>query len=49
MSKSGMNYLVTSPINIYLDQKDKVNFENSAVIIWETNNCNTHIAKYLKK
>ena len=32
-----------------LDGKDKVNFKSYDVTTWVTNNCNTHIAKYLKK
>ena len=32
-----------------LDTKAKLNFKFYDVIIWETNNCNTHIAQYLKK
>ena len=32
-----------------LDQKDEVNFKIYDVTAWETNNCNTHIAQYLKK
>ena len=31
------------------DFKDKVNFHIYDVTIWETNNCDTHIAQYLKK
>ena len=33
----------------WLDQKDKVNFEIYDVAAWLTDNCNTHIAQYLKK
>ena len=32
-----------------LDKKDKVNFKFYDVTAWLTNNCNTHIAQYLKK
>ena len=32
-----------------LDKKANVNFKVYEVINWETNNCNTHIAQYLKK
>ena len=32
-----------------LDKRAKVNFEIFDVTTWLTNNCNTHIAKYLKK
>ena len=32
-----------------LDEKDQVNFEIYDVTTWSTNNCNTHIAHYLKK
>ena len=32
-----------------LDKKDKVNFKFYDVTAWLTNNCNTHIAEYLKK
>ena len=32
-----------------LDQKDEVNFKIYDVTAWETNNCNTYIAQYLKK
>ena len=32
-----------------LDKKDKVNFKFYDVMAWLTNNCNTHIAEYLKK
>ena len=32
-----------------LDLKDKVNFEIHDVTAWLKNNCNTHIAQYLKK
>ena len=32
-----------------LDCKDKVNFKIDHVTTWLTNNCNTHIAQYLKK
>ena len=31
-----------------LDLKDKVNFKIYNFITWETNNCNTHIAQYIK-
>ena len=31
------------------DQKRKVNFKSYDVAAWETNNCNTHITKYLMK
>ena len=31
-----------------LDKNDKVNFKIYDVKTWETNNCNTHIAQYLK-
>ena len=31
-----------------LDWNDQVNFKHE-MTTWETNNCNTHIAKYLKK
>ena len=33
----------------WLDQKDKVNFEIYDVAAWLIDNCNTHIAQYLKK
>ena len=33
----------------WLDQKDKVYFEIYDVAAWLTDNCNTHIAQYLKK
>ena len=33
----------------WLDQKDKVSFEIYDVTFWLTDNCNTHIAQYLKK
>ena len=33
---------------IGLDKKVKVTFKVHYVINWETNNCNTHIAQYLK-
>ena len=32
-----------------LDKKDRVNFKIYDVTTWEINNCNTHIAQYLKK
>ena len=32
-----------------LDQKGKVNFKIYDFTAWKTNNCNTHIAQYLKK
>ena len=32
-----------------LDEKDKVNFKICDIGTWETNNCNTHVAQYLKK
>ena len=32
-----------------LDQNNKVNFKIYDVTSWETGNCNTHIAQYLKK
>ena len=32
-----------------LDKKDKVKFKFYDFIVWVTNNCNLHIAKYLKK
>ena len=32
-----------------LDKKDKVNFKFYDVIAWLINNCNTHVAHYLKK
>ena len=32
-----------------LDQKDKVYFKIYDVRTWSKNNCNTHIAEYLKK
>ena len=32
-----------------LDQKDKVNFQIHNVTTWLANNCNIHIAQYLKK
>ena len=32
-----------------LDWKDKVNSKIYDVTTWETYNCNTHIAQYLKK
>ena len=32
-----------------LDEKDKANFKIYDVTAWETNNCNTHIAQYLKR
>ena len=32
-----------------LHKKDKVNFKFYDVKFWLTNNCNTHIALYLKK
>ena len=32
-----------------LDQKDKVNFKINDVTAWLKNNCNTHVAQYLKK
>ena len=32
-----------------LDKKDKVNFKFYDVTAWLTNNCNTHIAQYLKQ
>ena len=31
-----------------LDKKDKVNFKFYNATAWLTNNCNTHIAQYLK-
>ena len=31
-----------------LDKKAKVNFKIYGVINWETNNCNSHVAQYLK-
>ena len=31
------------------DQKDKANFEIHDVTTWLPNNCNIHIAQYLKK
>ena len=33
----------------WLDKKNKVNFKFYDVTAWLTNNCNTHIAQYLKK
>ena len=33
----------------WLDQKAKVNFKIYNVTTWETNNCNIHIAQYLRK
>ena len=33
----------------WLDHKDKVNFKIYDITAWLTNNCNTHIAQYLKK
>ena len=32
-----------------LDSKDNVNFKIHDVTTWKTNNCNTHIAQYVKK
>ena len=32
-----------------LDSKDNVNFKIHDVTAWKTNNCNTHIAQYVKK
>ena len=32
-----------------LDKKDKINFKFYDVTAWLSNNCNTHIAQYLKK
>ena len=32
----------------HFDKKDKFNFKIYDVKTWETNNCNTHIAQYLK-
>ena len=32
-----------------LDKKDEVNFKFHDVTVWLVNNCNTHIAQYLKK
>ena len=32
-----------------LNKKDKVSFKFCGVTAWLTNNCNTHIAQYLKK
>ena len=31
-----------------VDQKDKVNFKIYGVTTWKINNCNTHIAQYIK-
>ena len=36
-------------VYIRLGQKDQVNFKIYEVIIWLASNCNTHIARYLKK
>ena len=36
-------------IGKWLDKKVKVSFKIYDVIYWEINNCNTHIAHYLKK
>ena len=36
-------------IKKWLDWKDKVNFKIYYITAWLTNNCNTHIAQYLKK
>ena len=32
-----------------LDSKDNVNFKIHDATTWKTNNCNTHIAQYVKK
>ena len=32
-----------------LDKKDKVNFKFYDVTAWLTNNCNTHIGRYIEK
>ena len=33
----------------WVDKKAKVKFKNFDVTNWERNNCNRHIAQYLKK
>ena len=36
-------------LTFWLDKKLMVNFKIYDVTDWSTNNCNTHIAQYLKK
>ena len=46
-----LNFLSSlfGPFEKRLDWKEKVNFKFYDVAIWETNNCNVHIAQYLEK
>ena len=41
--------LLSGHVEKRLDSKGKVNFEIYDVTTWLINNCNTHIAQYLKK
>ena len=42
-------FLTFGYIEKRLDKKAEVNFKIYGVTYWTTNNCNTHIAQYLRK
>ena len=47
--KNAFYFTLQALLEKQLDWKNAVNFKTYDVATWETNNCNTYTAKYVKK